>query len=285
MLVRLAALRTRSTYIELEYPPAARNEPRYGWGKPPHAGLWEILSLGNAQYGDSLRDLLSFKDDLLKIGAAPTATEPGWKQFPQWLFGLDGVSLYGFLRLLSPRQYVEIGSGTSTKFIARARRDGGLNTRITSIDPHPRAEIDALCDEVIRAPLESADLTIFRQLQEDDIVFFDGSHRAFMNSDVVVFFLDVLPSLPAGVLVGVHDIYLPYDYPRNFAERYFSEQYLLACYLLAHSGVMSPVLPCYYVGWEPGLRGILDPLWREERMREVETYGVTYWFRTRAPVR
>ena len=48
------------------------------------------------------------------------------------------------------------------------------------------------------------------------MVFFDGSHRTFMNSDATVFFLEVLPTLPAGTLVGIHDIYLPDDYPADW---------------------------------------------------------------------
>ena len=126
--------------------------------------------------------------------------------------------------------------------MSRARRDGGLSTHLTSIDPAPRAEIDALCDEVIRAPLEGADLGILGRLQPGDMLFFDGSHRVFMNADTVAFFLDVLPALPPGVIVGVHDIRLPDDYPPEFAERWYSEQYLLACWLLAESPRVKPLL-------------------------------------------
>ena len=121
-------------------------------------------------------------------------------------------AIYSFLRSRRPATYLEIGSGNSTKFAARARQDGRLDTKIVSIDPSPRAEVDALCDEVIRSPFELADLSVLDRLVPGDIVFFDGSHRVFMNSDVAAFFLDAVPRLPAGVLIGVHDIYLPDDY-------------------------------------------------------------------------
>ncbi len=76
------------------------------------------------------------------------------------------------------------------------------------------------------------DLALFRELQAGDVLFIDSSHRCFMNSDVTVLFLEVLPNLPPGVLVQVHDIFIPYDYPREWVERYYAEQYLLSCYLL-----------------------------------------------------
>ena len=276
-LIRRAGHLTNDTYLALEYPPAAADGPRFGWGKPQHARLAEILAEGRRDYAGRLRRFLSLEADLLRIGLEPTPVDPGWIQHPPWMLALDGVSLYSFTRTRAPGRYLEIGSGNSTKFVARARRDGGLATRIVSIDPHPRAEVDELCDEVIRAPLESIDPAVFEAVEPGDMVFFDGSHRAFMNSDAVVFFLEILPSLPAHVLVGVHDILLPWDYPPQWGPRYYSEQYLLACYLLAEGSAITPVLPCHYVGLEPSLNQILAPLWSNERMRGVDTRGFTFW--------
>ena len=99
-------------------------------------------------------------------------------------------------------------------FARHAIRTGNLKTTIMSIDPKPRAEIDSLCDRVMRLPLELCDLNLFRELEPGDILFFDGSHRIFANSDVTVFFIEVLPRLKPGVLVHVHDIFLPADYLR-----------------------------------------------------------------------
>ena len=278
ILLRGAKRLTNRTYLALDYPPAANDVPRFGWGKPGHAQLMEILSRGRGQYEDLLRKLLSFEDDLMRIGAEPTAIEPGWIQRPPWMLALDGVSLYGFLRLRRPTRYIEVGSGNSTKFVARACRDGDLETTITSIDPHPRADIDALCDHIIRVPLESTDLALFHALEPNDMIFVDGSHRAFMNSDAVVFFLEVLPYLSPGVLVGIHDILLPWDYPPQWGSRYYSEQYLLASYLLAESRLITPVLPCHYVGLDPELNQILTPLWNHETMHGVDTRGFAFWF-------
>jgi hypothetical protein len=77
------------------------------------------------------------------------------------------------------------------------------------LDPEPRAQIDALCDTSIRRRLEDCDLSMFDQLEAGDILFFDGSHRVFTNSDVTVFFLELMPRLKPGVIVHIHDIFLP----------------------------------------------------------------------------
>jgi hypothetical protein len=108
--------------------------------------------------------------------------------------------------------------GNRRDFLLRRRaRDprGGLETSITSVDPEPRREVDALCQHTIRRPLEEVDVAVFDNLQPGDIVFMDGSHRVFTNSDSTVFFLDILPRLGDGVVVGIHDIFLPFDYPPN----------------------------------------------------------------------
>jgi hypothetical protein len=132
--------------------------------------------------------------------------------------------------------FLEIGSGNSTIAARAAIRHFGLDTRIVSIDPQPRADIDGLCDEVIRAPVEATDLSRMADLEPGDVLFIDSSHRSFMNSDVTVEFLEILPALRPGVLVGVHDICLPYDYPERWTKRAYNEQYLLGAMLLANPG-------------------------------------------------
>lgn len=134
----------------------------------------------------------------------------------------------------SKSMFIEIGSGNSTLFIKRSLEYHNSATRLISIDPNPRIEISSLCDKIIRAPLLKADLSIFDQLQSGDVLFVDNSHRSFTNSDVTVVMLDILPQIQPGVLVGFHDIFLPFDYLESWAGRFYNEQYLLACYILAN---------------------------------------------------
>ncbi len=120
---------------------------------------------------------------------------------------------------------------------------------------------------------------IFDELVSGDILFFDGSHRAFTNSDVTVFFLDVLPRLSPGVLVGIHDIYLPFDYPDDVADRYYSEQYLLAARLLAEGHSARVVLPTAFVAARASRYAGLRQL--HERLGEAVTTqlsGSSFWF-------
>ena len=248
--------------IRIEYPTSAANSPRWN----PHPELAEIIASRNETYRGSLEAIAAYRDALRRFdGPAANGLEPSLAN--EWLPPLDAAAIYAFIRSRAPALYLEIGSGESTKFAARASRDGELQTRIVSIDPEPRAEVDRLCDRSVRVPLEAADLSVFEELADGDLVFFDGSHRTFMNSDATVFFLEVLPQLAPGVLVGVHDIFLPYDYPAEYADRYYSEQYLLAAHLLAGDPLVDPVLPAFYASRKPELSSLAP----------VEPSGSGFW--------
>lgn len=264
--------------LRLEYPSTADPRPRYGHGRPSHDRLDALLRAGTFRYRSMLQDLAGWAEEL---GAIPPSgldgAEPCWRN--EWLIGLDTVSLYGFLRNRKPGRYVEVGSGQSTKVVRRAIRDGDLPTAVRSIDPSPRSDVDASCDEVLRSPLETVDLAAaFGDLGDGDVVFFDGSHRVLPGSDCVAFFLDVLPALPPGVLVGIHDIYLPDDYPPGFFQLWWSEQYLLAGILLADDGRRYRiVLPCYWASGDPSLAAELDPVWAQPATDGVNRRGSAFW--------
>jgi predicted O-methyltransferase YrrM len=170
---------------------------------------------------------------------------PAWKGVPYAPF--DAVALYSMIRKVRPKVFLEVGSGISTCFAYKAIGDERLSTQIVSIDPEPRAEIDSICDVVVREGLETCDLAMFDKLERNDILFFDGSHRAFMNSDVSVFFIDILPRLKPGVIVHIHDVTLPWDYDQMFANWYWNEQYLLAVYLMARTQTIEPLFPTAFV--------------------------------------
>jgi Methyltransferase domain len=175
----------------------------------------------------------------------PNGPEPFWNN--GMIPGLDGVMLYTIVRTIKPNTYLEVGSGSSTKFVAKAIRDGNLSTRIISIDPFPRAVVDHLCSEVIREPFENVDPSRYlSKIDKGDVVYIDNSHRSFQNSDVSVFFTEMLPALPHGVIYGIHDIFLPKDYPSQWSDRFYNEQYLLASYLLGGAGGDRIVFPGLY---------------------------------------
>lgn len=272
-----ASLPEAAAYLPLEYPTSSSNTPRWGHGHPNNPFVERALAEHSDTYRESLCLLRSYGEELAAIDQRPrTDSEPSWDNGLIW--GLDAAAIYCFLRSRAPGRYLEIGSGHSTKFAARAKRDGGLDTRIISIDPQPRTEIDAICDQPVRRPLEDAPLSLFEQMEPGDVVFFDGSHRVFMNSDVTTFFLDVVPGLPPGVLVGVHDIFLPEDYGREAAHFYWSEQYLLAVLLLAGAERIRPVLASHYAWIQPDLAALCEETWDAIGLSEVFGYGSTLWF-------
>ncbi|HKB30064.1 MAG TPA: class I SAM-dependent methyltransferase [Streptosporangiaceae bacterium] len=255
-----------------------RPEPRFGHGRPEHPEIAALLGRNRARYAERLEGFLAHSSWLAAIPLRDhkEGSGPYWDN--GWLPPLDALALYGFLAETNPRRFVEIGSGNSTKFARRAIDDHSLRTHITSIDPVPRAHIDALCDLTVRSPLEQTDLDVFSGLDAGDIVFFDGSHRVFMGSDVTVFFFEVLPRLRPGVLVHIHDIMLPRDYPPGWRWRYYSEQYLLAAFLLANPSRFDVELPNAFVHGDGELRAAVEPLWRKISL--AEEYGpASFWLR------
>src|SRR5215471_636411 len=259
--------------LVLDYP--IPSVPRYTPGGP-HPALHTLIHAHRATYQ---RLLTSFATRYREpLGAIATevdeASEPYWAN--PYQPPLDALALYSLMAMERPRLYMEVGSGHSTTFARRAIRDHDLPTTLVSIDPAPRADIDALCDQVVRTPLEASDLSLFHRLQAGDMLFIDSSHRCFMHSDVTVFMLEILPALPPGVLVHLHDIFLPFDYPAAWAHHFFSEQYLLACYLLAPASRLEILLPNYYVSQQPSLTRIVAPLWPTG----VQPAGQGFWMRT-----
>lgn len=255
-------------------------KPRYGHGKPPHPQLYDVINGRRAEYGKILEAILKYKNHIQSIKKCEQENDqlnPCWNNgfFP----GLDMAALYSMIPLFQPNKYVEVGSGNSTKVARKAIQDHQLATRIISIDPYPRVEIDQISDENIRLPFESLDLASFPELEANDILFIDNSHRALPNSDATVFFLEVFPLLKKGVIVHVHDIYLPYDYPQFMCDRFYSEQYMLAAFLLANAEKYQPLLPNYFISEDQELSEQLQALWEHPNLDGVERHGGSFWLR------
>jgi hypothetical protein len=171
-----------------------------------------------------LDSIESYAADLEAIGAdAPPA--PRWDQ--DWFPRLDAAAAYALVRKEPPARIVEVGSGHSTRFLARAVSDGKLATRITAIDPEPRATIDGLPVEFLRNPVQDTPREVF-SLLAGDILFIDSSHQVQPGSDVQFLVDEVLPGLPSGVRVHFHDIFLPDDYPAHWTWRKYNEQSAVA---------------------------------------------------------
>ena len=240
---------------------AARLTAMFEAARPSWAGLLYRFR----EHGDRFR----------RISVEATPDEPYWENW--WLPGFDAVTLYGLVANFAPRTFLEVGSGHSTRFVRRSIQDNGLATRIVSIDPNPTAQIDALCDEVVRTQCENAPAALFADLRAGDMLFFDGSHRSFQNSDATVFFTEILPLLPPGVIYGVHDVFLPFDYPESWTNRFYNEQYLLMTYLLGGAAGDEVIFPGHHVSRDAAsadLRGGLFP-----GARHLDWLASSFWMR------
>ena len=149
--------------------------------------------------------------------------------------GFDAAVYYSLIRHLRPRRVIEIGSGYSTRFAARALARNVDRSTLTCIEPNPeRLNGNRSNIELIQKRVEEIEVDFFSQLEANDILFIDSSHTVKFGSDVCYEFLDVLPVLQPGVWVHVHDIFFPHDYPAEWILKRrlaLNEQYLLEAFL------------------------------------------------------
>lgn len=271
-------LNPRYQNLFLEY--KVKFRPRYGHGLPPHPQLYKIIDANREKYAKLLEKALRYKSHIWAIKDSKDERDPSR---PAWnngyLPGLDMIGIYTMLARFKPKRYIEIGSGNSTLIAHKAFMEQDLSTEFISIDPRPRVEIDQLPNRILRQPFEDIDFDIVGELDANDVLFLDNSHRILPNSDSMVFFLEILPRLKRGVIVHLHDIYLPYDYPQFMCNRYYSEQYGLACYLLANPGKYEPLLPSYFVSEDRELSSLIAPIWDHENLKNVERHGGSFWIR------
>jgi predicted O-methyltransferase YrrM len=154
---------------------------------------------------------------------------------------IESQCLHGVLRALKPANIVEIGSGDSTQCMLVAsdmnQKEGGRASRITCVEPYPKDKLRATKGiNLIEKLAQEVPLEVFTSLGEGDFIFIDSSHVVQAGSDVNYLYLEVLPRLRPGVIIHIHDIFLPFDYQRNMLKTVFfwNENSLLRA-LLTHN--------------------------------------------------
>jgi predicted O-methyltransferase YrrM len=162
-----------------------------------------------------------------EFGNIPTSSQFG---------SVDLEILYSMVRQLRPRVVLEVGSGTSTQVSASALIKNGCG-ELVAVEPYPNETIKKGfpgLTRLIAAPVQQVELSEFECLGKNDILFIDSSHMLKIGSDVQFLFLEVLPRLKTGVVVHIHDIFLPANYPRHWVVddlRFWNEQYILQAFL------------------------------------------------------
>jgi predicted O-methyltransferase YrrM len=161
--------------------------------------------------------------------------------FNQYYFmEADALVLFAILSHCKPRRIIEVGSGHSSALMLDTV-DGtdGWNPKITFIDPYPERlqsvlqERDQASTRIIKKRVQDVPVEEFLALDEGDLLFIDSSHVSKIGSDVNFLFFDVLPRLKPGVIIHIHDVFWPFEYPREWIleGRSWNEDYLLRALL------------------------------------------------------
>jgi hypothetical protein len=220
------------------------------------------------------REIASYIPELAGIPASPRGSEFYWDN--NFWNNADALVQYGLLRSRKPRVLIEIGCGFSSLLAAKAlgkNRDENQDaaTTVTLVEPYPRPELlanfpgDWTLKQTIlqRCPLE-----LFDTLASGDILFFDGSHCVRTASDVNWFFFRVLPRLRPGVLIHLHDVFFPNDYPTQWLlerRQSWNEQFLLQAFLMHNSAYRIEIANSFIAHARAdeikSLYGSIQPFW------------------------
>lgn len=173
---------------------------------------------------------------------------------------LDARTLFVFLNEFKPRRMIEVGSGWSSLLTADVNhRRLGNSCHFQCIEPYPREFLlngVPGMSELITGQVQETPAELFTGLNKGDILFIDSSHVCKTDSDINYLFFEILPRLKRGVLIHVHDIFLPYEYPEEWVleeNRSWNEQYVLRA-LLMYSKAFSVFFGCNYAAEKfPGM--------------------------------
>jgi hypothetical protein len=224
--------------------------PDYAWLEA-HPTAWRRrIELGGVEW--NLDDQLSWLEGICRdhhkevIGSGWYAnlSSAGFG----WGYGLlEGQVLHCFIRACRPARICEIAGGVSTAVMARATAmnaaEGGGQPRITTIEPYAWDGIRALEGvEVVAEQMQLVDGAVFASLQAGDLLFIDSTHVLKTGSELHRLYLEIVPALPAGVVVHVHDVTLPYLYQRTFGRDFFDwQETALVLALLTHNSRLRPL--------------------------------------------
>ena len=199
--------------------------PRRYWSPIPYDVPDEVWTRRSPLAGIEFD--ISAQADLFERVAAHTV---GWSppEGREMYVGMDAVALYGMLRELTPGRVVELGSGVSTDIIRAA-----LGRPHEVYDPYQNERTDV---PVVRLSATEVSVEVFTGLQSGDVLFVDTSHTVKVGGDVNRIVLDILPVLAPGVVVHLHDVFLPFEYRPDWIARglYWAEQYLLQAFLIGN---------------------------------------------------
>ncbi|MBX3398130.1 MAG: class I SAM-dependent methyltransferase [Gemmataceae bacterium] len=163
----------------------------------------------------------------------------------------DALVLAGMLQHLRPRRVIEVGSGFSSALMLDLRDRTDWKPELTFIEPYPtrlRSLLKPSDDAtLIESPVQAVPLSVFEALEANDVLFIDSSHVSKIGSDVNLLFFEVFPRLRPGVVVQIHDIFWPFEYPKVWYDRgwAWNEAYLVRALLQGSDRYRIRLFPSY----------------------------------------
>ncbi|MDB5393205.1 MAG: hypothetical protein JWM91_711 [Rhodospirillales bacterium] len=162
-------------------------------------------------------------------------------QNPGFSYG-DAITYSWILSQARPKRVIEVGSGYSSCLLLDARDRLGLSSMaITLIEPYPDLLHRLLGAEqpdnarILQKPVQEVETAVFETLDTNDVLFIDSTHVTKIDSDVNHHLFRILPSLRRGVLIHFHDIFYPFQYPKEWIleeNRSWNENYILRAFLM-----------------------------------------------------
>jgi hypothetical protein len=218
--------------------PDTQNLPKTLWDKPSDL---VGIDMNESMQLDLLRKHFpKFRNEYEQFPTGPAGKLHHFHLDNDLFGGLDALIAHCMVRHFKPRLIVEIGGGFSTLLLTEAAAKNNTSALIC-IEPFPQEFLKQGfpgLNRLIEKKVEDIDLEFFSELHSGDVLFIDSSHTVKIGGDVNYLFLEVLPRLEPGVIVHIHDIFLPFDYRRDWVLgkfRFWAEQYLLQAFLAFNS--------------------------------------------------
>lgn len=195
----------------------------------------------------------------------------------------DAQALFALAGIFRPARVIEVGCGYSTACWLDSTDRLGLSTSLVCVEPYPDRLEQLLSPQeltervqLLRCPVQDVSLEYFETLQENDVLFIDSTHVAKAGSDVIYLLFQVLPRLRPGVLVHFHDIFWPFEYPKDWLleGRSWNEAYLLRAFLTFNSAFE-------IVRFNSFLASELPDVFAGQDRRFLTDHGASIWLRKR----
>lgn len=189
---------------------------RRGWFEKPVFSVPECF-LQDSAWRRLVKTVPKYEDRFKALEDNNT-NDVGFRLDNEFYRSPDAEILYTIIREYRPKKVVEIGCGNSTKLLRQSISDAGYAGRIECIDPCPRLDIKNVADQFTQCAVEQLDpVELANSLNPGDVLFIDSSHHVRAANDTTFLYGAVLPRLKPGVIVHIHDVFLPWDYPSSWA--------------------------------------------------------------------